>query len=172
MASPGKTGAGCPPPSSRSRGGLLLPVLVEDPRLDALHHVERPVHRAQVVEVAPLAPRAEGPRREGHVDLALGALPQAEADEPRSRERTLLEVDLGLGHETLETVLSHHELHPHRSPPRDPLGPASSGGWPLTTASTSPRLAEITGGRRGTRETTPKATVSPCGGIAPQDEQA
>src|SRR5206468_6751757 len=88
----GKRGRSSRPRLHRSRGGRLLPVLVEDPRLDALQHVERPVHRAQVVEVTPLAPRAEGTRREGYVDLALGALPQAEANDFRSRERTLFEV--------------------------------------------------------------------------------
>src|SRR6266568_2610032 len=115
VCSEGSGGGRTAPASHRSRGGVgSLAVLVHDPRLDALHHVERPVHGAQVVEVTPLAPRAEGTRREGHVDLALGALPQAEADELGASQRTLVEVDLGLAHQTLGAVLSRHELHAHR----------------------------------------------------------
>src|SRR6266851_3145459 len=101
-----RTGGGglSPPPPPRPSGrGLDLAVLVEDPRLYALDRLRRAVDRPQVVEVPPLGTGAERPRGERHVDLALGAPPQAKADEPRPRERTFLEVDLGLGHETLGT---------------------------------------------------------------------
>src|SRR5439155_8189320 len=67
VCSEGKRGRSSRPRSHRSRGGGSLAVLVHDPRLDALHHVKRPVRRAQVVEVTPLAPRTEGTRRKRHV---------------------------------------------------------------------------------------------------------
>ena len=59
---------------------------------------------------APLGAGAERARGEGHVDLAVGALPQAEADELRPRERTFLEVNLGLGDEVLGAVLAGNEM--------------------------------------------------------------
>ena len=79
---PGRRGLSSRPRSHRSHGGCLLAILVEDPSLDALHHVERPVHRAQIVEVAALARHAEGTRRECYVDLAVRALPVTTAEGP------------------------------------------------------------------------------------------
>jgi hypothetical protein len=51
---------------------------------------------ACLTEEAPLRPRTERPRREGRVDLALGALPQREAHELHPREQTRAEHQLGL----------------------------------------------------------------------------
>src|SRR5262245_1751287 len=93
-----------PPPPFPSRPRLRLAVLVEDPGLDGLHGFGGPLHGPEVVEVPALRTRAERPRRERHVDLALGAPPQGEAHELGPRERTVLEDHFGLADEALGTV--------------------------------------------------------------------
>src|SRR5262245_60614887 len=103
-----------PRPSGLGRSRGAVAVLLEDPGLHALDRLAVAVDGAEVVEVAPLRAGAERARREGHVDLAVGALPEAEADEPRAGQRALLEVDLRFGHETLRTVLTRHEMDLHR----------------------------------------------------------
>src|SRR5436305_1930378 len=110
-----------PPPPCRLRRGPVLPVLVEDPGLDALARLGVAIDRAEVVEVLPVRSDSQGARREGDEDLALGTPPQREADQTRVGELAFLEVDLRLAHEALGTALALHELHPHRSPPRDSM---------------------------------------------------
>src|SRR5262249_35634922 len=74
--------------------------------------------RPQIVEVLPVGAGAEGPRREGHEDLALGAPPQAEPDQLHAGERSHVSVEdeLGLAHEALGGVLPLDELHTHEIP--------------------------------------------------------
>src|SRR6266487_6403469 len=141
-------------------------VLLEDPRLDALDRLAGSVDRPEVVEVPPLVPRPERPGRERDVDLALGTPPQAEAHQLGPRQRTVVEDDLGLGHQPFRAVLARHELHLHRLAPchrfflrallewPGRLRPRRPGSPPKTTSFDPPRLAETPGGRRRDSGTT------------------
>src|SRR5207244_2527 len=94
-----------------------------------------------------------------------GAPPPRETDQPCTGELVLLEVDLGLAHEALGTALALHELHPHRSPPRDSMSRMRHSGWPgrfglavsgiaPKTTSFDPPLRKKSGGRRRNSTTT------------------
>src|SRR5439155_20340330 len=114
-------GSGSLPPPWRSGGGLDLPVFLEDPALDPVDRLGLAVDGAEVVEEAPFRRSPQRARREGHEDLGLGTPPQREADQPSPGQWPFREVDLGLAHEALGTVLTLYDLHLHRFPPRDSM---------------------------------------------------
>src|SRR6266496_4201760 len=179
-------GAALPPPPPRPSGRCLdLAVLLEDPRLHELDRLAGGVDRPEVVEVPPLVPRPERPRGERDVDLALGAPPQAEAHQLGPRQRTVVEDDLGLGHQPFRAVLARHELHLHRLAPchrfflrallewPGRLRPRRPGSPPKTTSfDLPPARREPRGEEKGLRDDGRRPTSRPWRRRGRGDEQS